>query len=38
MDRNQVGGMKDDVVICVQLGVYWTETGRLIESEDSQLN
>ena len=25
----KVGGMKDDVVICVQLAVYWTETGRL---------
>lgn len=25
----KVGGMKDDIVICLQLGVYWTETGRL---------
>lgn len=26
----KVGGMKDDVVICLQLAVYWTETGRLM--------
>lgn len=25
----KVGGLKDDVVICLQLGIYWTETGRL---------
>jgi hypothetical protein len=33
----KVGGMKDDVVICLQLGVYWTETGRLIDAEDNKL-
>ena len=26
----KVGGLKDDVVICLQLGLYWTETARLI--------
>lgn len=25
----KVGGLKDDVVICLQLGIYWTEAGRL---------
>lgn len=25
----KVGGMKDDVVICLQLAVYWTEAGRV---------
>jgi hypothetical protein len=29
----KVGGMKDDIVICLQLGVYWTETGRLTKKE-----
>lgn len=27
----KVGGLKDDLVICLQLGVYWTETCRLLE-------
>lgn len=26
----KVGGLKDDVVICLQLGLYWTETARLV--------
>lgn len=26
----KVGGLKDDLVICLQLGVYWTETARLL--------
>eukprot|EP00961_Rhodomonas_salina_P156089 2101700-Rhodomonas_salina.4 len=30
----KVGGMKDDVVICLQLGIYWTETGRLGGKQD----
>lgn len=34
----KVGGMKDDVVICLQLGVYWTETGRLTDSDDLQVD
>ena len=25
----KVGGMKDDLVICVQLGLYWTESIRI---------
>jgi hypothetical protein len=28
----KVGGVKDDIVICLQLGIYWTETARLLES------
>jgi hypothetical protein len=24
----KVGGFKDDIVICLQLGIYWTETLR----------
>jgi hypothetical protein len=28
----KVGGFKDDIVICLQLGIYWTETARLLES------
>ena len=27
----KVGGFKDDIVICMQLGIYWTETARLLE-------
>ena len=27
----KVGGLKDDLVICLQLGVYWTETFRLLQ-------
>ncbi len=27
----KVGGFKDDIVICLQLGLYWTESSRLIE-------
>ena len=27
----KVGGFKDDIVICLQLGIYWTESGRIIE-------
>jgi hypothetical protein len=26
----KVGGFKDDIVICLQLGIYWTEAMRLI--------
>ena len=26
----KVGGLKDDVVICLQLGLYWTESARLL--------
>ena len=26
----KVGGMKDDLVICLQLGIYWTEAYRLV--------
>jgi hypothetical protein len=26
----KVGGLKDDVVICLQLGLYWTESSRLL--------
>ena len=26
----KVGGFKDDIVICLQLGIYWTEAGRLM--------
>ena len=25
----KVAGFKDDIVICLQLGIYWTETGRI---------
>lgn len=28
----KVGGFKDDIVICLQLGIYWTESSRLLES------
>ena len=31
----KVGGLKDDVVICLQLGIYWTETGRLVFGTDT---
>ena len=27
----KVGGLKDDLVICLQLGIYWTEACRLVE-------
>ena len=27
----KVGGFKDDIVICLQLGIYWTESGRILE-------
>lgn len=27
----KVGGFKDDIVICLQLGIYWTEASRLLE-------
>jgi len=27
----KVGGFKDDIVICLQLGIYWTEASRLID-------
>jgi hypothetical protein len=26
----KVGGLKDDIVICLQLGIYWTEACRLV--------
>jgi hypothetical protein len=26
----KVGGFKDDIVICLQLGIYWTESARLM--------
>jgi hypothetical protein len=26
----KVGGLKDDVVICLQLGLYWTESAKLL--------
>ena len=25
----KVGGLKDDLVICIQLGIYWTESSRV---------
>jgi hypothetical protein len=28
----KVGGFKDDIVICLQLGIYWTESIRLVEA------
>lgn len=28
----KVGGFKDDIVICLQLGLYWTESQRLTEA------
>ena len=28
----KVGGFKDDIVICLQLGIYWTETVRIVQS------
>ena len=28
----KVGGLKDDIVICLQLGIYWTETSRLADA------
>jgi hypothetical protein len=28
----KVGGFKDDIVICLQLGIYWTESSRLLEA------
>ncbi len=28
----KVGGFKDDIVICLQLGIYWTESIRLTET------
>jgi len=27
----KVGGFKDDIVICLQLGVYWTESSKTLE-------
>ena len=27
----KVGGLKDDIVICLQLGIYWTESCRLVD-------
>ena len=27
----KVGGFKDDIVICLQLGIYWTESGRIMD-------
>ena len=27
----KVGGFKDDIVICLQLGIYWTESVRLMD-------
>jgi hypothetical protein len=27
----KVGGFKDDIVICLQLGIYWTESSRLLD-------
>ena len=27
----KVGGMKDDIVICLQLGLYWTESCRALQ-------
>jgi len=31
----KVGGFKDDIVICLQLGIYWTESSKLIEAMNS---
>ena len=28
----KVGGFKDDLVICLQLGLYWTESCRMLET------
>lgn len=28
----KVGGFKDDIVICLQLGIYWTESSKLLET------
>ena len=28
----KVGGFKDDLVICLQLGLFWTESSRLMET------
>jgi len=28
----KVGGFKDDIVICLQLGIYWTESSKLLEA------
>jgi len=28
----KVGGFKDDIVICLQLGIYWTESSKLMEA------
>ena len=30
----KVGGFKDDIVICLQLGIYWTESARLLEDQN----
>jgi hypothetical protein len=27
----KVAGFKDDIVICMQLGIYWTESGRIVQ-------
>ena len=29
----KVGGLKDDIVICLQLGLYWTESARLFATD-----
>ncbi len=31
----KVGGFKDDIVICLQLGIYWTESAKLLEAMSS---
>lgn len=31
----KVGGFKDDIVICLQLGIYWTESARLMQTAAS---
>jgi hypothetical protein len=31
----KVGGFKDDIVICLQLGIYWTESARVLELSNS---
>jgi len=32
----KVGGFKDDIVICLQLGIYWTESSRLLDALNVQ--
>ena len=32
----KVGGLKDDLVICLQLGIYWTETHRAMALDEEE--